>query len=130
MTQDSFKKFQSVLLVLVMVAGGFMFASSASAFASETVKGAKKDLSQFKTEMNTKLEKIEDELKELRANANEKGSDAKKKTVSELEQMRDNLRAKVNDLSEDSGDAWQKFKKGLADSADELNAKIQNALNK
>lgn len=105
-------------------------AISCNSWASETVKGAKKDFAEFKQSMNTKLDKIEAELKELKASAGEKGHVAKEKTIKELEALRDDLRKKTEELNDDGSDAWKSFKEKLAKSADELNAKVQNALKK
>lgn len=99
-----------------------------AAHASETVKGAKKDLDAFKKEMTVKLEATEKKLAELKIKAKAKGDAAQEKTVAELEQTKEKLQAELSDLKDDTKSSWTKFKAGLADSVDRLNAKIQKSL--
>jgi Skp family chaperone for outer membrane proteins len=98
------------------------------AHASETVKGAKKDFEQFKSEMNVRIEKIEAELAELKKSAADKSDTTKEKSIHELEELKSDLKTKVEKMNEDSSEAWQKLKASIAKSADELNQKIQAAL--
>lgn len=115
------------LLTLVILA---VISISAAAFASETVKGAKKDFAAFKEEMNTKLDNTEKKLAELKAEAKAKGNAAHDKTIAELEAARDKLKAELNELKDDGSNKWQSFKKSFAESLDQLNTKVQKALKK
>lgn len=107
-----------LVLVTTVALSAFSFA------ASETVKGAKKDIAQFKQEMAVKLESLEKQIAELKA----KGGKAKSKTVAELEGSRDAVKAKLSKVSEDGKDGWESLKKNLADSMNKLNDKVQKAL--
>jgi len=99
-----------------------------SATASETVKGAKKDLENFKTEMTTKLDKVEKELMLLKAKAKNKKDEVKEKTITELEENRAQLKSDLEKIKEDGSSGWKKLKGGIADSFDKLNSKIQKAM--
>lgn len=99
-----------------------------SAFASETVKGAKKDIEAFKKEMAVKLEETEKKLAELRNKAGKKGDQMQTNAVKELETTRDTLKAELNDAKSDAHTNWSKFKVKMAKSIDELNEKIQKKL--
>ena len=99
-----------------------------SVFSSETLKGAKKDIETFKTEMNVKLEKVEKELMLLKAKAKNKGSEIEQKTANELENTRMQLKKELSEIKDDSHDGWSKLKSNLAESFDKLNTKVQKAL--
>lgn len=99
-----------------------------SASASETVKGAKKDFENFKTEMTTKLDKVEKELMLLKAKAKNKKNEVQEKTIAELEENRTQLKNDLDKLKSDGSDGWKKIKTGIADSFDKLNSKIQKVM--
>lgn len=111
----------------ITLALSLLFTAS-TAFASETMKGAKKDFAEFKKEMSVKLEEIEKNLSELKAKAAQKGGETQDKTVKELESTRDTLKTKVQQLSDDGKDTWKKMKVDIIDSAETLTKKLKKAL--
>ncbi|MBX3022421.1 MAG: hypothetical protein KF799_12175 [Bdellovibrionales bacterium] len=96
--------------------------------ASETVKGAKKDIETFKQEMNTKIDEADKEIAALKEAAKQKTDAAKEQTIKDLEATREKLRADLKALKEESGSKWAQMKKSFADSVDRLNSKVQKAL--
>lgn len=96
--------------------------------ASETVKGAEKDLDSFKQEMSVRLEKIENNLKEMSAKAEKSGNSVYKDAVKDLTQKRDKLRSELYDLKKDSQGGWEAAKSKISSSLNSLNEKIQKAL--
>lgn len=99
-----------------------------SASASETVKGAKKDMATFKREMNVKLNSLESEIARLKEQAKVKGGEAKQRAVIELEEARDQVKRDLAELETKSESNWQKLKNKVAITLDRLNTKAQRAL--
>lgn len=97
-------------------------------FASETVKGARKDLDKFKQEMSVELQNIENKLKKLSEDSQKKGSAAYKKSVQDLIKSREKLRSDLYDLQADAKGEWKEAKSELSKSLNKLNSKIQEAL--
>lgn len=93
----------------------------ASAFASETVEGVKKDYQTFKQEMSTKLEAMDQKIDQLKA-------ESKENMVKDIEIARDQLRKELNEAKETSSTKWNQFKKSFGQSIDKLNNKVQKAL--
>ena len=120
--------------ILTLALLGALFLASISFFpsvsfaASETVKGAKKDFTEFKETMGKKMETMEKQIAELKDKAKQKGGEAHTKTVAELEASRDKLKKEMAELKEDSQEGWKGLKEKLSSTADSLNQKIQKAL--
>ncbi len=114
-----------IKLLVVTLASASLLTYS---FASETLKGAKKDMENFKIEMSQKLEQTEKQLSELKETVQEKGGETQDKVVKDLENTRDELRRKLGEVDSTVNENWKKFKKNFADSLDSLNARIQKAL--
>lgn len=110
----------------VIFCGALLIAGTG--FASETVKGVKKDYESFRQEMSAKLDATEKKIAELKADAKTKGDAAKEKTVENLEKTRDQLKADLADAKAEGGSKWKSFKKSFANSVDKLNSKIQKAM--
>lgn len=104
-----------------------MFAGSA--FALETVDGAKKDYETAKVEMAAKLESLDKKIDELKASTAAKSTAAKEKTLKEVQLTRDKLRADYELMKDATDSKWKSFKKRFARSVDRMNAKAQRALN-
>lgn len=102
--------------------------SALSATASETVEGAKKDYESFKQEMSIKLDKVENELAELKTKAKQKGSDAQDDAIVELEKTQAKLKAELVEAKQATNKGWKNFKVKFAASVDTLNSKIQKKL--
>ncbi len=98
-------------------------------FALETVEGAKKDIETFKNEMSVKLEKADEELKQLRDQATSKHKSAFEKAIAEYEESRGKLLKELNALKADSKEEWKTAKSRISKALDELNKKIQKTLN-
>ena len=98
--------------------------------ASETIKGAQKDMESFKKEMAVKLDEVEKKLESLRDQAKDKGTAAKEKTIEGLEKSKDQLETELNALKEDTQSGWDRTKQNFAKALDNLNAKIQKAAKK
>lgn len=98
-----------------------------TSFASETVKGLKKDYEHFRQEMSAKLEATEAKIAEMKADAKTKGNSAKEKTIENLEATRDQLKSELAEAKAEGGSKWKSFKKSFAESVDKLNTKVQNA---
>ena len=113
------------LFVLVVSA---LFIVAIGSYASETVKGAKKDYAEFKKEMSEQLDAVEKKIAELKEQASQKGGETKEKTVKELEETRDKLKVELAQMQDDGKQGWKKFKKNLATGIESLNAKVQKAL--
>lgn len=111
--------------LLVLLATVFVFAS---AFASETTKGIKKDYESFKQEMSAKLEATEQKIAELKSEAQAKGDKSKEKTIQTLEETRDKLKSELEEAKTASKSTWGRFKKSFAASVDRLNTKVQKAI--
>ncbi len=105
-----------------------MFMGSMFGIASETVKGAKKDFQDAKSELALKLENVESQIKDLTVKIKSTGNEAQQKTLHELTVTKDKLRADINELQQDSKQRWKKFTKTMAESLDKLNDKVQSAL--
>ncbi|MCM2349399.1 MAG: hypothetical protein NDI69_05205 [Bacteriovoracaceae bacterium] len=112
------KFFTTLLLVSLML----------PTFASETVKGARKDLDKFKQEMSVELQDIENKLKKLSEDSQKKGSAAYKQTIQDLNKSREKLRSDLYDLEADAKGEWKEAKSELSKSIDKLNSRIQEAL--
>lgn len=97
-------------------------------FASETIKGAKKDLDAFKQEMSVELAAIEKNLKVMTEKAEKKSDVAYKDAVTDLTEKRDSLRSDLYDLDADTKGEWKKAKSSLSSSLNSLNERIQKAL--
>lgn len=97
-------------------------------FGSETLKGAKKDIESFKTSMNEKLQKLENEIEAAKIKAKNKGHATSDQTISELESARDKIKKNLSELKEEGDESWQKAKKNLSEALDELNTKVQKKL--
>lgn len=96
--------------------------------ASETLKGAKKDFQEFRTEMAVKLDILEAKLGSAKVAAQKKGDEAKVKTAETLQETRKELREKLDRAQVQGRKAWAKFKGDFATSVDQLNHKIQTSL--
>lgn len=114
-------KFLTVAFCLIALA-------LSTSFASETMKGMKKDYENFRQEMSAKLDATEKKIAELKADAKTKGNTVKEKTVQELEATRDQLKTELNETKAEGGSKWKSFKKSFAESIDRLNSKIQGAM--
>ena len=97
-------------------------------FASETIKGAKKDLDQFKHEMSVELEKMEKNLKVMSEKAEKKSDTVYKDTLKEMTIKRDKLRVELNTLEADAKGKWKDAKTNISSSLNSLNERIQKAL--
>ena len=97
-------------------------------FASETVKGAKKDLDTFKQEMSVELQSIEKNLKVMSEKAEKKGGSTYKEALKDLTEKRDALRSDLYDLEADTKGEWKEAKTKLSSSLNSLNERIQKAL--
>ena len=113
-------------IIFLMIAF-FLFVPHALA-DSETVKGAKKDLDTFKSEMTTKLNEVDRQLDELRAKAKANGKAAQEQTTRELEEKRARLKAQLDSLSDEGKSNWKKMKKSVSESVDALHDKVKKAL--
>lgn len=96
--------------------------------ASETIKGAQKDMDAFKKDMSDKLDQVEKELKELREKTKSKGSMVQQNVIQDLEKSRDQLRSELNNIEGKSKDKWKQMKKSLSETFDSLHSKVQEAL--
>lgn len=119
-----------VILRKIFALGLLIAVVGLSSYGSETVKGVKADIESFKAEMSQKLDKVEEELVELRAKAKEKGSDAKEDVIADLEKSRDRLKSELEKVDDKVSENWKKFKENFAKSLDNLNSKIQKSLKK
>jgi ABC-type phosphate transport system auxiliary subunit len=117
----SYQVFVSVLLILVISQVGY-------AFASEAVKGAKKDVEAFKQEMAVKLDSVEKQLEELRIKTKKKSTEIQENTVKDLELTRNKLRKELNSLEDSTKTNWKQMKKDFSESIDSFHAKLQKAL--
>jgi prefoldin subunit 5 len=115
------------LSAILFLAGTSGYSTVAFA-ASETVKGAKKDFTEFKETMGKKMETMEAQIAELKEKAKQKGGEVHAKTVTELEASRDRLKKEMAELKEGSQENWKGMKEKLSGTADSLNRKIQKAL--
>ena len=98
-------------------------------FALETVKGAKKDIESFKTEISAQLDTFEKKIEELKLKAKDKSHVVKDETIQDLEASRNSLKSELNKLEDSSKNNWKKMRKGISDSVRALHGKIQKALN-
>lgn len=99
-----------------------------SSFASETVKGAKKDLEVFKQEMSAKLQVIENDLKVMSEKAEKKSDTLYNDAVKDLKVKRDKLRSDLNELQADTKGEWKEAKAKISSSLNSLNERVQKAL--
>lgn len=113
---------------LILFISSSLLALTVFATESETLKGAQKDIENFKKEMSVKLGALEEQIASLKSKATEKGSETKSKTIQELEAARDALKVKMAEFSDSSKEGWANMKKSFAESMDALNAKVQKAL--
>jgi len=116
------------LSVKSLILLSFLAFSFSASHASETVKGAKKDIESFKKEMAAKLEESEKRLKELRSKAAKKGDQVQDQTVQELEATQSRLKGELDTAKVEAKSNWAKFKSTMASSIEDLNAKIQKKL--
>lgn len=99
-----------------------------SGYASETMKGAKKDLDVFKQEMSLELKNIETNLKSMSEKAKSNSSASYKEAVKEITQKRDQLRSDLYDLQADTKGEWKQSKGKISTALNGLNERIQKAL--
>lgn len=97
-------------------------------FASETLKGAKKDLDTFKQEMSVELQEVEKNLKALSEKAEKKSDSTYEETLKELRAKRDKLRSEISSLEADTKGEWKNIKSKMSSSLNSLNERIQKAL--
>ena len=105
-----------------------IFCIGSIGLASEAIKGAQKDIDQFKMEMSEKVKSIENQISQLKENARTKKNSAKDKTIHELEVSRDKIKAELSEVKMTSEQRWSEMKKNIGKSVDGLNARIQKAL--
>jgi DNA anti-recombination protein RmuC len=106
----------------------FLLMPLAQSFASETLKGADKDLDSFKKEMGEKLDRVERELQSLRVKTKTKGNEVQQNVLRDLEKTRNQLRNELDSMEAKSKDNWKDMKKSLSESFEKLHSKLQNAL--
>lgn len=117
---------KSIFSTLLSMA--FVFAALTAHSESETIKGAKADLTSFKKDISAKLDAVDKQLTELKEKAKAKGSKVSDKTVHELEEARSSLRARLEEVKDDSQTGWANMKANIAKSMDDLNKKVQEAM--
>lgn len=96
--------------------------------ASEAVKGAKKDVENFKIEMQSQMNVIEANIKNLRSRIKDNGKAAQKETLAELEKSKEKLNSQIESIKDEGDSKWKNMKKELSESLESLNARIQKAL--
>lgn len=99
--------------------------------ASETQPGAlAKTKADFEKELTASLDKLDAEIKELKAKAETLKADARAKldkAVAELDAKQKSARAKLDELGKASSGAWEHLKQGTKAAWEDLEAAVKKA---
>jgi septal ring factor EnvC (AmiA/AmiB activator) len=89
----------------------------------------KRERDEFRADVNRRIEKNQQRINELRAEAKNKKADAKEKyneKINDLEKRNNKLKAKMHDYKDDTKDNWASFKREFNHDMDELGKAISD----